>query len=68
MELSVTERAAKVREALLAAFGTPHWEKRPALDELILTVLSQNTNDRNRDLAYQKMRQRYPSWEEVRDA
>lgn len=32
------------------------------------TVLSQNTNDRNRDVAYSRMRERFPSWEEVRDA
>jgi endonuclease III len=38
------------------------------VDELILTVLSQNTNDRNRDAAYRRMRERFPSWAEVRDA
>jgi endonuclease III len=31
-------------------------------------VLSQNTNDRNRDVAYERMRQRWPTWEQVRDA
>jgi len=36
--------------------------------ELILTVLSQSTNDRNRDLAYLGLRQRFGSWPEVRDA
>jgi endonuclease III len=36
--------------------------------ELILTVLSQSTNDRNRDVAYLALRDRFPSWEEVRDA
>jgi endonuclease-3 len=36
--------------------------------ELILTVLSQSTNDRNRDLAYLRLRERFPSWEQVRDA
>lgn len=35
------------------------------LDGLILTVLSQNTNDRNRDVAYARLRERYPSWEDV---
>ena len=39
-----------------------------ALDELILTVLSQSTNDRNRDVAYLRLRERFPSWEAVRDA
>jgi len=38
------------------------------VDELVLTVLSQNTNDRNRDVAYERLRRRFPSWDEVRDA
>jgi len=36
--------------------------------ELILTVLSQSTNDRNRDVAYLRLRERFPAWEQVRDA
>jgi endonuclease III len=36
--------------------------------ELILTVLSQSTNDRNRDVAYLALRERFPVWEDVRDA
>jgi endonuclease-3 len=36
--------------------------------ELILTVLSQSTNDRNRDVAYLRLRNRFPTWEAVRDA
>ena len=35
------------------------------LDGLILTLLSQNTNDRNRDMAYDALRGRYPAWEDV---
>jgi endonuclease III len=35
------------------------------IDELVLTVLSQSTNDRNRDVAYMRLRERLPSWEEV---
>jgi endonuclease-3 len=38
------------------------------VEELILTVLSQSTNDRNRDVAYLRLRERFPSWEAVRDA
>ena len=36
--------------------------------ELILTVLSQSTNDRNRDVAYLALRERFADWEAVRDA
>ncbi len=33
--------------------------------ELVLTVLSQSTNDRNRDVAYLRLRERLASWELV---
>jgi len=33
------------------------------LDGLVLTVLSQHTNDRNRDTAYARLKERYPEWE-----
>ena len=36
--------------------------------ELVLTVLSQSTNDRNRDVAYLRLRERLPTWEQVADA
>lgn len=35
------------------------------LEELILTVLSQNTNDINRDRAFASLRSRYPTWDEL---
>ena len=62
-------RVQRIRQRLLDAYGmpglTPH--ERP-LDELVLTVLSQSTNDRNRDIAYLRLRERFATWEEVRDA
>jgi endonuclease-3 len=38
------------------------------LDELINTILSQNTNDLNRDRAYHALRAKFSTWEAVRDA
>jgi endonuclease-3 len=38
------------------------------VDELVLTVLSQSTSDRNRDVAFLRLRERLSSWEAVRDA
>ena len=38
------------------------------LDGLILTVLSQNTNDRNRDSAFARLKSEFASWESVVDA
>jgi endonuclease-3 len=64
-----SERALSVHQALLDFYGQPEWRNPLApLDELISTILSQNTNDTNRDRAYQSLRTRFPSWEEVRDA
>ncbi len=62
-------RIRAIRDRLRAAYGKPELEPhRAPVDELILTVLSQNTNDRNRDIAYGRLRERFGSWEEVRDA
>lgn len=36
--------------------------------ELVRTILSQNTNDRNRDVAYERLRAALPTWVDVRDA
>jgi endonuclease-3 len=38
------------------------------LEELVLTVLSQNTSDVNRDRAYAAMRRRYPTWDDLAEA
>jgi len=35
------------------------------LDGLILTVLSQHTNDKNRDVAFARLKERHPNWENV---
>ncbi len=65
----LTKRAERVHEALLQAFGEPTWRNPlPAIDELVSTILSQNTNDLNRDRAFKALRQRFPTWEGVRDA
>jgi endonuclease III len=63
------DRVRAIRDRLRCAYGIPGQEPhgRP-LDELVLTVLSQSTNDRNRDIAFARLRERFESWEEVRDA
>jgi endonuclease-3 len=58
-----------VHNRLLDYYGYPEWRNPlPAIDELISTILSQNTNDLNRDRAFANLKKRYPSWEAVRDA
>jgi endonuclease-3 len=38
------------------------------LDQLVGTILSQNTNDTNSAQAFKRLRQQLPTWEQVRDA
>jgi endonuclease-3 len=40
----------------------------PVLDELVATVLSQHTSDINSGRAFARLKQRFPSWEQVADA
>ena len=60
-----------IRDRLREVYGiplvAPHGHP---IAELILTVLSQSTNDRNRDVAYLALRERFPgdTWVKVRDA
>jgi endonuclease III len=62
-------RVIRIRDRLREVYGeplmAPHGDP---IAELILTVLSQSTNDRNRDVAFLRLRTRMPSWEQVRDA
>jgi endonuclease-3 len=60
---------ARVAEILEDVYGYPTWRPYlPPVDELVSTILSQNTNDGNRDLAFDSLKRRYDSWEAVRDA
>jgi endonuclease-3 len=59
----------EVIEILEREFGVPQIDQRKSpLDELIFTILSQNTNDVNRDRAYTSLRKSFPSWDEVLEA
>jgi endonuclease-3 len=61
--------ALEVYEKLQDYYGYPTWRSPlPPLDELISTILSQNTNDTNRDRAFHALKERFPTWEDVRDA
>lgn len=65
----LAQRAVKIHERLLEFYGEPVWRNPlPAIDELVSTILSQNTNDINRDRAFEALRARFPAWEMVRDA
>jgi endonuclease-3 len=62
-------RVLAIRDRLRELYGRPVNDPHGhPIAELVRTVLSQNTNDRNRDVAYARLRERFPTWEEVRDA
>ena len=69
MPASLRTRLRSIARRLARAYGTPPEPRRlPPLDELVLTILSQNTNDTNRDRAYADLRKRFPAWDDVADA
>ena len=66
MSKRLRDKAAKIDILLENVYGIPKVEKNiNALDELILTLLSHNTNDVNRDKGYNELRKLYPTWEMV---
>ncbi len=59
----------QVAELLEQEYGYPEWRQHLLpVDELVSTILSQNTNDTNRDRAFEALNARFSSWETVRDA
>jgi endonuclease-3 len=67
--VSLPARLRQIARRLRRAYGAPPAPRRlPPLDELVLTILSQNTNDTNRDRAYADLRHRLPEWDDVADA
>ena len=60
---------APIAEALGSVYGYPSWRQwLPPLDELVSCILSQSTTDANRDRAFDTLKTRFKTYEEVRDA
>lgn len=66
--MTETERFLRVHELLLAEYGDRVWQPSDPVATLISTILSQNTNDVNRDRAFKRLCDRFPTWDAVRDA
>ena len=66
----ITRKGLSRIEGLLQGQWGPSSPKpaRPPLDDLILTILSQNTTDTNSGRAFAALRQRWPAWESARRA
>ncbi len=71
-EVSLTskkKKAAKICGLLIKNYGDVVVERRlDPIDELVLTILSQNTNDINMFRAYERLKISFPTWEEVLQA
>jgi endonuclease III len=66
---NLKDHALSIHKVLLDFYGYPKWRNPLSpVDELISTILSQNTNDTNRDRAFESLRERFPTWESVCDA
>jgi len=61
-------RIVALERLLAGVYGEKPWRPVDPLDALVLTILSQNTNDVNRDRAFARLREHFPTWEAVRDA
>ena len=57
-----------IHNLLLAEYGGRAWHPSDPVASLVNTILSQNTNDVNRDRAFERLQERFPTWEQVRDA
>jgi endonuclease-3 len=67
--MNLRELAEEVNRRLIEKYGDPSWrDTLPILDELISTILSQNTNDINRDRAFSRLKGTFETWDDVRDA
>lgn len=64
----IHQEVLHIHSLLLSEYGDRPWQPDDPVEALVSAILSQNTNDVNRDRAYERMRERFPTWEAVRDA
>lgn len=69
MDKRLLKKAVRLDKILAERYGKKKFSGgTDPLTELVLTVLSQNTNDTNRDRAFTAMKEQFPSWEDVIEA
>jgi endonuclease-3 len=62
-------KAQALHERLIEVYGDPEWRSHlDPISEVVSTIISQNTSDVNRDRAYDRLLDRFETWEAVRDA
>lgn len=69
MDDAARKKASRICRLLQQNYGdTVVGQPSPPIDELVMTILSQNTADVNSQRAYDKLRATYPTWEDVMSA
>jgi endonuclease-3 len=67
--ITAFDKAERICRVLIAHYGNIIAERKmDAIDELVLTILSQNTNDVNMFRAYRSLKSAYPNWTDVLNA
>lgn len=69
MTLSPTDRTRHIEARLRSFYGPRAWRSSgDPIDELVATILSQNTSDVNSMRAYASLRRAYPTWRTIIEA
>jgi endonuclease-3 len=64
----LSDKIVILNDLLIRKYGPKPRMGHDPLDTLMLTILSQNTNDINRDRAFDALRQRFSTWQAVQNA
>ena len=63
------EKYEAVYELLVDTYGEPEWRQhQPPVDQLVNTILSQQTTSANREKAFRALKDRFPDWKTVMEA
>lgn len=67
---ALRERLLETHRRLGELYGVPvaHWGEDTPLSEIVSALLSHRTRNRESHAAYEALRERFPTWEAVRDA
>lgn len=65
----MANKISSICKLLEKEYGKPEWTyKRPVLDELIYTIISQNTTAKNCNEAYTRLCKQFPVWKDILSA
>jgi endonuclease-3 len=65
---ALAAKALAVTERLTAIYGAPEWSRKDPLSMLVDIILSHRTRDEQTAAAYDNLKQRFPTWADLRDA